>query len=133
MLVLLAWLAILLGSEAKQSSGWANLLSILSVSCTGFAVLTELSVVNATQLLKENQITVIHLSERFCYSLYSSEGSSEGLIVQALRLSYMYKAHNNETLLSASGSTDFHFHLLMAVTATLQIFPKHPYCVSHYY
>lgn len=64
------WLAILLGSEAEQSSGWANLLGILSVSCTGFAVLTELCVVNATQLLKENQIAIIYLLEHFCYSLH---------------------------------------------------------------
>lgn len=35
------WLALLLGNEAEQSSGWANILSILSVSCTVSAVFTK--------------------------------------------------------------------------------------------
>lgn len=90
-------MAILLGSEAEQSSSCANLLSILSGSCIGFAVLMELCVVNGSQLLKENQIDMIYLLERFCCSLHRF-WMEFIQIIQAIKFSYMHKAYSNYTV-----------------------------------
>lgn len=129
----LNWLAILLGSEAEQSSGRANLLSILSVSCTGFAVLTELCVVDATQLLKENQIAIIYLLENFLLQFAQILNGVQNHWSISLPDCHTCLRHIiiKLYLLSASSSMEFHCHLLMAVTATLQILPQYPHRVSY--
>lgn len=118
------WLALLLGNEAERSSGWANILSILSVSCTAFAVF---------------QVTCCQ-----CYSATKRKSNSYGLFIRTFLLQfsrilngvqnrYSFKLSDCHKwirhviiklyLHSASSFTSFYFHLLTAVTATWQVFP----------
>lgn len=126
------WLAILLGSEAAQSSGWANLLSILC---------------SLNRLCSTYRVTCCR-----CHSATKRKSNSHYLFIRTFLLQFAhilngvqnhwwFKLSDCHTcirhiiiklyLLSASSTMDFHFHLLKAVTATLQIFLQLPHFVPH--
>lgn len=94
MLLLLALTGCQFCWAVKQSRVQAGLtlLSILPVSCGGFAALTMLRVVNASQRKRKSNSHDLFISPFFPTG---SEWSSESLIIQVFRLPDMDKACNN--------------------------------------
>lgn len=117
----------------KQSRVQAglNLLSILPVSCTGFAALTALRVVNASQRKRKSNSHDLFIRPFLLWILNGAQNR------------WSFKRSDCQTWirhviiklcpLFASSSMDFHSHFLMAGTATLQVLSLHTHYVSHWY